>query len=152
MKKLTIIIIFIILILVAGVGLVAYTRMTKKSDAVNPVPTMTTSTQVPGAGFPTTTPGSALPSPIPTVAQISLTITDPTNNSTVTTPTLSIKGVTLPKADVFVNDSEVAADAQGKFTVQVTLDEGENTLVVTANDANGNFAEQDLTVTYNSAQ
>ena len=152
MKKLTIILIFVILILAAGIGLVAYTHMTKKSAVINPVPTMTTSTQVPGAGFPTTTPGSTQQSPIPTVAQISLTITDPTNNSTVTTPTLIIKGVTIPKADVFVNDSEVTADVQGKFTVQVTLDEGENTLVVTANDANGNYSEQDLTVTYNSGQ
>ena len=152
MKKLSIIIIFIILILIAGVGLVAYTRMTKKSAAVNPIPTITTSSQATGSGFPTTAPGTTLPSPIPTVAQIQLTVTEPTDNTTVTTPALSIKGVTLPKADVFVNDSEVTADAQGKFTVQVTLDEGQNTLVVTANDANGNFAEKDLTVTYNSSQ
>jgi hypothetical protein len=70
----------------------------------------------------------------------------------VTTPTLVIKGVTSPKADVFVNDSEVTADAQGNFTTQITLDEGENTLVVTSNDASGSFAEKDIIVTYNSAQ
>jgi hypothetical protein len=151
MKKLTIIIIFIILIIAAGVGLVAYSRMVKKGGAV-PSNSSTTTNQVPNAGFPGISSVGMTPSPIPTVAQIPLSITSPTNNSSVTTSILIIKGVTSPKADVFVNDSEVTADTQGNFTVQVTLDEGENTLVVTSNDESGNYSEKDLTVTYNAVQ
>lgn len=150
MKKLTIIV-FIILVIVISVGIAVYARMTTKGGPALTGSSPTAANQATGAGFPVTT-AKPVPSPIPTVAQIMLTITSPVNGSSVTAPTLVIKGITSPKADVFVNDSEVIADAQGNFTTQVTLDEGDNTLVVTANDANGNYSEKDLTVTYNSAQ
>lgn len=151
MKKLTIIL-FVVLVLAAGIGFVAYARMAKSGGAASTGAVTTTTSQAPGEGFPGTTPAGAIPSPLPTVAQIPLTITAPLNGSSVTSPTLIIRGVTSPKADVFVNDAQVTADVQGSFIVQVTLDEGENTLVVTANDANGNYSEQDLTITYNSGQ
>jgi hypothetical protein len=143
MKKITIIM-FIVLVLAAGIGLASYARMTKKGTAVSTEVTPT---------LPVTTPSAkALPSPIPTVAQIPLTVTSPISGSFVTSAAVTVKGKTTPKAEVFINDSQVVADAQGNFSVPITLDEGENTIVVTANDATGNYSEQDITITYDLAQ
>ncbi len=146
---------FVVLFLAIIVGIVAYLRVYKKGSMPASV---TTNMQ---QGSPSVSMGaasgsvgavSAVPSPLPTVSQIPLTIAAPANGSTVTSPNVLVKGTTTPKADVFVNDSETTADAQGNFSASVTLDEGDNTIVVTTNDINGNYSEQDVTVTYNSGQ
>lgn len=82
--------------------------------------------------------------------QITLTIVSPLSNTTVTTNTVAIRGKTVANADVFVNDSETKADSGGNFSVSLTLDEGENPIIVVANDANGNSAEQEIMVTYSA--
>lgn len=79
---------------------------------------------------------------------IALAISSPANNITVTSSSLVVRGKTAPKAEVFVNDAETKADASGNFSVTLTLDEGENYILVVANDANGNFSEKELTITY----
>ena len=150
MKQLTLIL--IILVVLAGAGFFAYSRMVKKSGALPMGQVTITPGQNGTSGFTGTSKAATMPSPLPTVSEIPLTITSPSNGSSVTTTTLIVRGVTSPKADVFVNDSSVVADAQGNFTAQVTLDEGDNTIVVTANDANGNYSEKDITVTYSSGQ
>jgi len=38
--------------------------------------------------------------------QITLSITSPANNATVTTATVTVRGKTVPNADVFVNDAQ----------------------------------------------
>lgn len=58
-----------------------------------------------------------------------------------------IKGRTAPYAEVFVADQQLTADANGNFSTTVTLDEGENVIVVLANDAEGNFAEETIIIT-----
>jgi cytoskeletal protein RodZ len=83
---------------------------------------------------------------------LTLTVTSPVDKSTVTKATLVVKGKTSPKAEVFVNDSEGVADANGNFSLNITLDEGDNPVIVMANDAAGNAAEQDLNITYNAGQ
>lgn len=80
--------------------------------------------------------------------QIALDITSPMGGSTVSTPTTTIVGTTAPNADVSINDSEIKADASGNFTFTFQLDEGDNDIVVTANDANGASAEKEFVVTY----
>ncbi len=87
--------------------------------------------------------------PMPGATRVTLTVTSPTNGATVTTSSLVLRGKTSPRAEVFVNELETRADANGNFSVSVTLDEGENYLIVTANDENGNVAEAEVTVTYN---
>jgi hypothetical protein len=82
------------------------------------------------------------------VAQISLTISSPFNGSTVTTSKATVKGKTLPKAEVFANEAEGLADANGNFSLSVSLDDGENSIIVTAVDENGNVAEKEVMVTY----
>jgi hypothetical protein len=81
-----------------------------------------------------------------------LSVTSPADKSTVTSPTVTVRGKTAPNADVFVNDAEAKADANGSFAVSVTLDEGENPIVISVNDADGNYAEQELSVTYDAGQ
>lgn len=84
--------------------------------------------------------------------EISLTITSPVYGSTVATNILTVQGITVPKAEVFVNESSTVADGSGAFLVKITLDEGENPIVVVANDEYGNTAEEELSVVYEAPQ
>lgn len=79
---------------------------------------------------------------------IKLQIIEPLPNTTVSSSTLTIKGKTSSGAEVFVNDKQLKSDATGNFATKITLDEGENPIVVVANDADGNSAEQQILVTY----
>ena len=49
---------------------------------------------------------------------------------------------------MFVNESETKADSSGNFSATLTLDEGENYILVVANDSSGNYAEKEFTITY----
>ncbi len=79
---------------------------------------------------------------------ISLDVFQPQHASTVTNPTITVKGKTAPLADVFINEAEMKADTQGYFSTNLTLDEGENPIVIVVNDESGNSAEKELVVTY----
>lgn len=79
---------------------------------------------------------------------ITLTVSTPANNATVTTSSLSVKGKTVAGAEVFVNDIETTADANGYFSVTLKLEEGDNYILIVANDVSGNYAEKELTVNY----
>ena len=89
---------------------------------------------------------------IPRATEITLTITSPSDGATVTSATVTVKGKTAPRAEVFINDVSTVADANGNFSANITLDEGENPIVIFANDADGNVAEKEITVTYDSGQ
>ncbi len=86
--------------------------------------------------------------PTPMVNNISLVINSPTKGAIVKRPNLTVSGKTIPRAEVMVNDVERLADANGNFSANIILDEGENTILVVANDSEGNFAETELVVTY----
>lgn len=82
--------------------------------------------------------------------QIGLSVSQPNNGIVVTTSHITVTGKTVPNAEVAVNDIDMRADSQGNFSTAITLDEGENTIIVMANDAQGNSAEKDITVTYDT--
>lgn len=82
--------------------------------------------------------------------KISLTITSPKEGETLDSTNATVKGKTVASAEVFVNDAVGKADANGNFSINVALDEGENQIVVSANDANGNAAEQTINVVVTS--
>lgn len=82
------------------------------------------------------------------VSGIQLTVTNPSGNVTVSSASLTVRGKTVAGAEVFVNDLETKADSTGNFSVMLTLDEGENYILVVANDINGNYAEKEYTITY----
>lgn len=83
---------------------------------------------------------------------ISITVSSPQNGATLSSSSVTVTGKTYPNADVFVNDQRIKADANGNFSAKISLDEGQNQIVVTANDAYGNAAERDLNVTVQTFQ
>ncbi len=98
------------------------------------------------------TDSSSMPnSPIETVAEvkeISLSISAPASGTVTGTQKTTVKGKTSPKAEVFANEAEGIADMNGNFSLTVQLDEGENSIIVTAVDADGKVAEKEILVTY----
>ena len=94
----------------------------------------------------------ATPTPTPTPVvqnknQIKLVV-DNKDGSIVKTNKVIIKGVTIPKAEVFINDLELVADAKGNFSGTITLEEGDNPISIIAVDENGNSSEEEITITY----
>lgn len=114
----------------------------KVSDTARETPTQTASQQ---NISPTDTSTSATIAP----AGLSLAITQPINGAQFTTARIIVSGKTAPRAEVFVNDLELSANSTGNFSTSLTLDEGENTILVVANDEQGNSNEKEITVTYN---
>lgn len=85
-------------------------------------------------------------------AAISVMVTSPQDGASLTSGSITVTGKTSPGADVFVNDQETTADASGNFSAKISLDEGPNTIIVTANDAQGNAAESDINVNVQTFQ
>lgn len=148
MKKMTpLVLIFAIVVL----GGLAYAGFTMRKTA-NPAGIPTAQMIYPSGSV---TPTGAQQKPSAETgyqAGITLTINSPANGLAVATPNVTITGKTAPNAEVFVNDATGRADVNGNFSISIALDEGDNTIVVTANDANGNSAEAEVTVSYNPAQ
>lgn len=88
--------------------------------------------------------------PVPTVNEIQLRLTSPADGSTSTSQTVTVSGVTSPFAEVFVNEFDTTADTSGNFSVNVSLEDGDNMIVVVANAPDGKFSEKELTVYYSS--
>lgn len=84
--------------------------------------------------------------------EISLAISQPADNQTTTSSSITLKGKTVSNAEVSVNSFDFKADAQGNFSSVVMLDEGENQISVVVVDGNGQSAEKDLTVTYDAGK
>lgn len=87
--------------------------------------------------------------PIPNVT-VPLLVSTPVEGSTVKSATIAVKGKTAKGVDVFVNDSEIRSDGSGNFSTTISLDEGENTIIVVVTDNEGNVAEETVTVIYDS--
>ena len=85
-----------------------------------------------------------------TVNKIFLEITSPQDGTTIDDSSVLVRGKTLPRAEVFINEVETKANSQGNFSARITLDEGENLIYVLVNDAEGNFLEKEITVTVES--
>lgn len=124
------------------VGGGAFFLMNSKKTSAAPVPVITP-----------TTPSVVPVAPVkPTIAQpvnqIRLNLTKPGDKVVSTKPTIVVAGQTVPNADVSVNEVDLKADAAGNFSTTIRLDEGDNPIIVNAFDANGNMAEQEISVTY----
>jgi hypothetical protein len=139
--------------IVAGLVAIAvlvlvYVFITKGYSGGNVVSTLVTGTASPAGGTSQPVRNSG------TVAstKISLVVTSPQDGSTLSSTNVTVKGKTSPNADVFVDDQSGKADASGNFAISIGLDEGQNQIVVSANDSVGNAAEQDLNVTVTSFQ
>ena len=154
MNKNYLVIVSVLLILVVAVGGYAFYKANKQQVLYqnNPIQT-TTPTPTPAAA---TTPDKNSPSTSgksdALVNQIPLTIPSIKDGDKVSTPRLLVSGTTSPKADVNINGTDYVANAVGKFSTTLTLDEGENAIYVTATDENGKISEWNATVTYEPVQ
>lgn len=84
--------------------------------------------------------------PVSTSDKMTLTILNPGVGAILNSKAVTVSGKTSPYAEIFINDQETKADASGNFALNLALDEGVNNLIVTANDADGNVVEQNLSV------
>lgn len=62
--------------------------------------------------------------------------------------TLTIRGITEPQAQVMINSQRTKADADGNFTLDYTLQNGDNRLKILAYDRAGNQVEEELTIKF----
>lgn len=75
-----------------------------------------------------------------------LEVDSPKDKQTFNQSVITVSGKTTKNSEVFVNDQETKSDDQGNFSLTYNLDEGENNLVIIANDDTGNYIEKELTV------
>jgi hypothetical protein len=83
---------------------------------------------------------------------LQLQIISPSDQSTVTSAYITLRGKTISGAEVFINDKETIADVNGDFSVSLTLEEGDNPIMAVANDQEGNVGEAEITVYYETAE
>jgi hypothetical protein len=79
--------------------------------------------------------------PVSSLGAIPLKITSPADGATLNTTNVVVKGQTAPAATVSVNDQVDTADAQGNFSITVSLVTGLNVIDVNATDDSGNQVE-----------
>ncbi len=101
----------------------------------------------------TATPAEASPSTsTQTPKTLSLLISSPAVEAVVSANSATVTGTTSPNANITItggkDDIISTADASGTFSELVTLNEGQNDLIVTAFDSNGAMASQPVSVVY----
>ena len=79
---------------------------------------------------------------------ITLTVSEPVDETTVYTADLLVKGQTEVDAIVSVEGVAIEVDEDGKFSTIITLEEGPNLIEVEASDFEGNEGSVILTVIY----
>ncbi len=111
------------------------------ATAPPPSPTPTPTTDAPPAtATATLTPGEG--------ERLFIEITEPEDESVVSTETVVVRGSTTADAVVSVNGAVVEVDAQGSFEAIVTLEEGPNLIEVVASDLAGADESMDIVVVY----
>ena len=118
-----------------------------------PTTTLTpTPTTMPTPTLTTTLRPTPTATPIPSPAALSLTVTEPHDESVVDTPNITVSGKTTPGAvvSVSVNDNVDMANvgSEGDFSLAVTLEEGPNSIEIIASDQTGNEMSSMLSVVY----
>jgi hypothetical protein len=145
-----VILIGMIIVVAAGIVYLSINNQTKGGSSANmaiKTGAVQTTTQPPTT-VPSPTIKVVLPTATPAIPALTLKITEPATGFISNTAKVTVKGVTVPQADVFVNEMQLTADAKGNFSTNVTLEEGENYILVSANDEEGKTAEQEIVVTY----
>ncbi len=83
-----------------------------------------------------------------------LTILAPKDETVTTNRTIQVKGVTDPQNTLIIStnteDVVVGPTSEGSFTATITIDAGENKLVVRAIDPSGNTEEVIQTISFSS--
>ena len=153
MSKNKVIFIALCIIVAGSVAFVVSKKRQSQQSISNQIESSVQESQKTETGIqPTDTITNTKESPITTkiqeVSEITLTVSTPDSGSTTSSSKIQVTGKTSPNAEVFANEAEGIADANGNFSLSVALDEGENSIIVTAVDANGKVAEKEILVTY----
>jgi flagellar basal body-associated protein FliL len=140
----------IILIIIASGGAIFLLGQSKKQSSKSSAtrPTATPMSQISQVVQPTDIKMTTTVNQLPSSESIALTISAPTDKSTVKNPTVTVKGKTVSGAEIFVNNVETTADSSGNFSANIALDEDDNTITIVANDPYGKHAETEIVVTY----
>ena len=77
-----------------------------------------------------------------------LELTEPQDESLLHTSPVNVSGVTSPDAQVSINGQLVDVDEQGNFAAMVEMEEGPNTIEITATDSEGNEESRILSLIY----
>lgn len=97
---------------------------------------------------------SVIGSSSPTPAAGQLLITDPEENSLVSTETVTLKGKSEPRSAIMVTTQvdavSTASDNSGNWTADVKLDAGANEILVTAVNEQGEEFSTQITITYST--
>jgi len=149
-KSFPIVIILCIILLMVGIGAFLFKSRYDKTVETRKMENAMRDAARAGTIFPTdgVGPKDGMKGEIPVEKSIALSIISPSHGTEVKSPTITVRGKTVPGADVYVNEVETVAGTDGIFKVIYTLEEGENVLLIVASDADGNAAEEELTVVY----
>lgn len=82
----------------------------------------------------------------PTSNTLFLTISSPQNKQTIKEANVLIKGKTLPRTQVMVNEFEIISDVNGNFSQSISMDEGENYISVVVYSSEGDAVEKELVI------
>lgn len=77
-----------------------------------------------------------------------LEITEPSDSSTTNNQEIRVKGNTDKETYIHINDSPVVVDASGNFETLIRLKDGDNQIVITAQDIAGNMETKTINVSY----
>ena len=118
------------------------------APTATPVPTATVPPSPTATPKPTATP-SATATPEPTLAtDLFLEVITPEDGSVVSQETIVIEGITTPDAVVSIDGETIGVNAQGEFSVEVSLQEGPNIIEVAASNLTGEQESTLLSVFY----
>lgn len=80
---------------------------------------------------------------------VAVNLTTPISGAESRSSFISVAGITAPNSDVAINEKILLADADGKFSTTLILDEGENPLIVSVNNDLGETGMWEGVVHYN---
>lgn len=125
------------------------------TPTIEPTPTVSpivvpTATPEPEIIIPTSTPiavvvPTSTPEPAP---ELFLEITDPGNNTAVSTSSVVVSGSTLPSAILRINSVRATVDIRGEFVKNIPLNLGQNVVEFIVEDQNGDKIRDFLIIRY----
>lgn len=75
-----------------------------------------------------------------------LQVLQPQDQTNLTTPSVYVSGRTDPEAKVNINNQEIQTDVNGKFSQEIKLTDGSNTIVITSTGKSGKVSKIERTV------
>lgn len=83
-----------------------------------------------------------------TSGSLTVKLLEPQDGAAVNTNVVKVKGEAPPETVVTVNDDILVVGSDGKFEIDIQLEQGPNVIELVASDLEGNEVSFDVTVTY----